>query len=124
MGRTAGVSPIIERRAGLTNTSNDTYADTGLPGNVNTGTPRCPSRPNPWGLPGCIATWWNATPSGPDSTCLTTSYAPMLTPPEVTTTSTCSTNRSSRERTVCESSPTQERYAAVAPARATAPASR
>ena len=42
--------------AGSTNTSKETYDDTGLPGSVKIGVPSSPTMPKPCGLPGCIAT--------------------------------------------------------------------
>ena len=53
---------MSRRSAGRTNTSNDTYEDTGLPGSAKSGTRRSPTRPKPCGLPGCIATWTKSTP--------------------------------------------------------------
>ena len=69
--------------AGRTNISNDANELTGLPGSVKIGVPPG-SRPRPCGLPGWTATATNSTPGSSASAALTTSYAPMLTPPEVT----------------------------------------
>ena len=44
-----------------------------------------PTVPKPWGLPGCIATRSKRTVPSRESTSLTTSYAPTLTPPLVST---------------------------------------
>ena len=44
--------PVIVRSAGRTNTSKDTYADTGLPGSVKIGIASSPTMPKPCGLPG------------------------------------------------------------------------
>ena len=51
-----GDIPISVRIAGSTNISKEMYAETGLPGSVTIGTRSSPTRPNPCGLPGCIAT--------------------------------------------------------------------
>src|SRR5690606_28208623 len=82
--RASGVragSPSIRRSPGATWTWKDTMTLTGLPGSAKTGT-RPPSTPNPWGLPGCIATVVNPIRSA--NAALTTSFVPTLTPPDVT----------------------------------------
>ena len=58
---------------------------TGLPGSAKIGVLSGPMVPKPCGLPGCMATCSNRTVPSRDSTSLTTSYAPTLTPPLVTT---------------------------------------
>ncbi len=77
--------PVSLCRAGTTNISKETYAETGLPGRVKIGVPSSPITPNPWGLPGCIATSRKSTVPSSLSTSLTTSWVPLLTPPLVTT---------------------------------------
>jgi hypothetical protein len=52
---------------------------------VKIGTLSGPMVPNPCGMPGCMATGSKETVPSCESTSLTTSYAPMLTPPLVTT---------------------------------------
>ena len=47
--------PIMRRIAGSTNTSNEMYDETGLPGSVKIGVSSSPIVPKPCGLPGCIA---------------------------------------------------------------------
>ena len=63
----------MRRIAGSTNTSNETYDETGLPGSVKIGVASSPTNPKPCGLPGCIATSPNETVPSSDSTSLTTS---------------------------------------------------
>ena len=70
-GRAAG--PSSGGCAGTANTSNETYDETGLPGSVRIGVASSPTKPNPCGLPGCIATSPNDTVPSSESTSLTTS---------------------------------------------------
>ncbi len=69
-GRPGRGCPYDARRAGRTKTSNDTSALTGLPGRQTTAV--SPYLPEPWGMPGCMATLVNSTPRGPSAS-LTTS---------------------------------------------------
>ncbi len=61
VGRSSGSSACIRRSTGRTNISNDTNAETGLPGKVKIGVLSGPTNPKPWGMPGCMATFSNAT---------------------------------------------------------------
>src|SRR5690554_4156996 len=70
-GRFTALCPCRARSAGRTNISNETNTLTGFPGRVKIGVPST-QWPNPCGLPGCIRTGPNHTPSGA-STALTTS---------------------------------------------------
>ena len=62
-GRETGVRPMSVRIAGRTNTVKEMYAETELPGSVTIGVLFGPISPKPCGLPGCIATGPNHTPS-------------------------------------------------------------
>ena len=104
VGRSTSTCPAMRSSAGRTNISNDAKELTGLPGSVKIGVPPG-SRPRPCGLPGWTATRTNSTPGSSASAALTTSYAPMLTPPDVTTRST-SSSPTSRACSACGSSPT------------------
>jgi hypothetical protein len=64
-------TPIAARSGPRRKTSNETSALTGLPGSVMIGVPVPATRPAPWGMPGCIATFTNST--SPPSESLTTS---------------------------------------------------
>ena len=112
------------RIAGSTNTSKEMYADTELPGSVTIGTssPGSPRRPNPCGLPGCIATGPNQTPSR-RSASFTTSKSPWETPPEVTTRSAPASVARSVSRNASGSSRTMPTRCGTPPARVTAAAS-
>ena len=103
MGRKTSWKPASSRSAGRTNTSNETYADTGLPGSANSGVSSGPIVPKPCGIPGCMATRVNSTVPLRPSTSLTVSKAPMLTPPVVTTTS-ARTSWSARTSTMTSAS--------------------
>ena len=72
----------MARSAGATKTWNDTSALTGFPGSVKTGTRSSPSTPKPCGIPAASRPCRTAS-SRPESTSLTVSNAPMLTPPVV-----------------------------------------
>src|SRR5690606_31735927 len=85
-GRRTSVLPCNAKRAGRTNASNATNTLTGLPGSAKIGVPSRHA-PNPWGFPGCMRTGPNHTPVGANAA-FTTSYAPTLTPPDVTKAST------------------------------------
>ena len=105
------------------NTSKDTSALTGLPGRVMIG--MLPPlgvgiRPQPCGIPGCMATLTNSTLGLRLSASLTTSYAPALTPPEVMMRSASSATSSRRARKSSTSSGTKCRCRAIAPAAVTA----
>src|SRR5450759_4464691 len=106
-GDSCWARPAISLRAGATNTSNETIALTGLPGRVNTGTSSSPRTPKPCGMPGYIATLSKRTVPTRESTSLTVSKAPMLTPPVVITASARSSWLSIVVRTVWASSRTQ-----------------
>ena len=84
----------------------------GCPGSVTTATPPS-NRPAPCGPPGCIATLPNVTPR-PANASLTTSYAPALTPPEVSTRSTPAVRSASTARNCATSSGTNRRSSARA----------
>ena len=73
VGRESGLSPIIARSAGSTNSSKDRYDETGLPGSVKIRVSSSPTVPKPCGLPGCIATGPNQTVPSGASASLTTS---------------------------------------------------
>ena len=101
--------------AGRTKASNDTRLLTGLPGRQKIGTlsPRCPK---PCGLPGCIAMRENSTVPISLSASLTTSKAPMLTPPLVTRMSARSSWLSRASSSLAWSSGTMPMRRASAPA--------
>src|SRR5919202_902995 len=117
-GRCHPSTPSTARRAGRTNTSNDTIELTGLPGSVKTGVP--PIVPNPCGMPGCIATLSKRTVPRAVSTSLTVSRVPALTPPLVSTRSADAAAASSAARTAPGSSATIPAYDASAPSSAAA----
>ena len=105
-GRSTGVAPSIVRSAGRTKASKLTSALTGLPGRPKTGVESGPMVPKPCGIPGCIATLSNRTVPSRESTSFTTSYAPTLTPPLVTSTSARTSWSSSVAASWCGSSGT------------------
>ncbi len=115
LGRLTSARPMSARIAGRTNSSKETYEDTGLPGRASRGVWSGPTVPKPCGLPGCIASLRKSIrpPSGSssavpteDSASLTTSYAPTLTPPVVTSRSARISWSSMVERSVSASSAT------------------
>ena len=125
-GRETGARPISVRIAGSTNTSKEMYDDTELPGSVTIGTfvsgGPSPSSPKPCGLPGCIATGPNHTPSR-RSASFTTSKSPWETPPDVTTRSASASVPRSVSRNASGSSRTMPTRCGTPPAWVTAAAS-
>ena len=113
----------MRRSTGRTNISNETKADTGLPGSVKIGVLSGPIVPKPCGIPGCIATRSNETVPMRPSASLTTSYAPTLTPPVVITRSARISWSSIVVMSVLGSSGTKPIRYAVAPAAFAAAAS-
>ena len=95
----------------------DTSAETGFPGSPMNGTVVSPSetRPQPCGIPGCMATLVKVTPRSRRAS-LTTSKAPMLTPPEVSTRSTSPATADSRATSSTGSSATSPPSTGSAPA--------
>ena len=80
-------SPALARSNGIAYSAHETNAATGFPGRqINAASDQ---RPTPCGLPGRWATWPNHISGEEAVTVRTTSYAPALTPPVVTTMSAC-----------------------------------